>query len=337
MSNHGKYSRSSLNSGGFTKKKRFYLADGSNLFRLLPPFGTMAEKGIIAKYWEVYWVEGTDGRKRPMPSILKTKSNGKGMPKTVLVADPMFDKVQSLRTKVEMLKKDKNQPEAVVNALEETLRNLNLDKAYYLNVISPSGEIGVLKLRYTAFQNLKTRLDELDKDGIDPINVGEGIIFDFKKMKDDNGKTVYPVDIATKTYRDPNTNRFVSEFQTYPIDENTLKRMDAEASDLGSLYKVLTPEEVALIATLDKRMVDRVYSRPEQVEESASEESEELEEEVSVKRPSSASPTATSAATVAQSMPAAVTQATAPKSTVSAPSSSDVQDIVNRFLNTGKV
>ena len=331
--------------GGFVGKKRFYLNDGSNLYRLLPPFASLAEKGIIAKYWEVYWVEGSDKKKRPMPSILKTKFNGKGVPKTILVPDPMYSKIEALKAQVEAMKLDPNQPEAIVKALETKLNYMNLDKAYYVNVISPSGEIGVLKLRFTAFQNLKTRLDELDKEGIDPINLGDGIVFDFKKMKDDKNKTIYPVDVATKTYRDQNTNKFVNEMQTYKIDENTLKRMESEASDLSTLYQVKTAEEVALVATLDPKMVDRVFARPVETEEEEVYD-DEIQTEVGIK-PAQTQPAAQAVQTTQVQVSTPVTPlvttvvpVTPPQQQtqlVATPSAADTQSIVDRFLTTGRV
>ena len=286
MSQHGTFSVSSLR-GGFERKKRFYLQDGSNPYRVLPPFGSLSVKNIMAKYWEVTWVEGSDKKKRPVVSVLKTKSNGKGKPKTILQRDPLLDKLAALQDSLTAMEQAGGQ-DAIVAALKEKLWNMRLDKAFYVNAISPSGEIGVLKLRYTAFQNLKTRLEELEKTGVDAINVGpqNGIVFDFKKTKDDKGKTVYPVDIMMSTYRDPNTNKLISEMQQLPIDAQVLARMDKEASDLGTLFKIVTPEEVALIATLDPKMVDRVFARPDAVEtDQGPGEEEEVQEELAVGAP----------------------------------------------------
>lgn len=342
MSQHGKFSTNSLKGGGFTRKTRFYLKDGSNLFRVLPPFGTLAEKGIIAKYYGVFWVEGTDGKKRPVPSILETKSNGKNQPKTILVRDPLLEKIEALKNSLAAMKQSGADP-AVTEALERKLYGLYLDKAYYLNVISPSGEIGVLKLRYTAFQNLKTRLEELDKDGIDPINSGKGngVVFDFKKIKDEKGKTVYPVDIAMKTYKDQATGKFISEIQQLEIDENTLKRMENEASDLNSLFRVLAPEEVALIATLDPKNVDRVFARPTAAEEAAADDGDDQDDTADY----AVGAAKTSGTATALNAGAATMRLEAPAAPVTPPAAQQgaaaqnpgVQSIVDRFLATGKV
>jgi hypothetical protein len=113
------------------------------------------------------------------------------------------------------------------------------------------------------------RLGELDAKGIDAINVGptNGIFFEFKRFKNEQGKTVYKVDPAMTSSRNPETGRPVIDYSYAPIDENVLRRMESEAFDLSSMYKTLTPEEMGLLATLDPAMVDRVLSRPDKVED----------------------------------------------------------------------
>lgn len=348
---HGKFTTSSLK-GGFARKTRFYLKDGSNPYRILPPFRSLAEKGIIAKYWEVYWLEGSDKKKRPVPSVLISKSNGKGKPKTILQRDPIADKLEALAKQVEAMEQAGGQ-DAIVAALKAKLQDLYLDKAYYVNAISPSGEIGVLKLRYTAFQNLKARLEELEKAGVDAINAGpgNGVVFDFQKTKDDKGKTVYPVDFAKRTYRENGSGRLMSEMQQLEIDESVLKRMETEAEDLSTVFRIITPEEVALLATFDPTMVDRVFARPDQVAEAGQDAPAEAEVETEMRAPviqRTAAPVQAQSAPVAQQTQSAPVQAqyVAPAPTPAPamqtpppPSSANpgVQSIVDRFLTTGKV
>lgn len=261
MSKFGTFStKSQKGGGGFQRKKRFNLEEGSNLYRILPPFGTLAEVGKIAQYWSVTWVPGSDGKVRPVPSIKRKKNN------QVIQNDPLEDKVEALKKNLDVLVKNGESKE-VVDKIAEKVRQLSPDKGYYLNVLTPGGEMGVLKIRYTAYQSLLSKLEELEREGVDPINtgIGNGLFFDFKKTKDERGRVVYSVDIGKKTYKDP-SGRLISEYLQSEIDDNTLKRMEKESEDLTKLYRVLDAEEVALIATLDGKTIDRVFQRPQQNE-----------------------------------------------------------------------
>lgn len=253
---YGKYSAGNLD--GRPKKNYFKVKEGSNIFRVLPPFGSLAEQGVIAKYWAAYWLPFSSGKKRAISSILQM-----GRDKRIIQDDPLYQKIETLKKSLESMKKDGTQNPAIIEALDKRVYELQVDKAYYLNAISPSGEIGLLKIKYTAFQALKERLRQLEKDGIDPINMGTGVYFDFKKAKDDHGKTVYGVDIHTKTFKSPATGKLTTELVEAVIDETTLKRMEKEAFDLTTLYKILTPEEQAAVATLDPKVMDRIFARPE--------------------------------------------------------------------------
>ena len=274
-------------------------------------------------------------------------------PKTILQRDPLADKLEALNNQVLAMEQAGGQ-DAVVAALKAKLQDLYLDKAYYVNAISPSGEIGVLKLRYTAFQNLKARLEELEKAGVDAINAGpgNGVVFDFKKTKDDKGKTVYPVDIASRTYRENGNGRLMSEMQQLEIDDSVLKRMETEAEDLSTVFRIITPEEVALIATFDPTMVDRIFARPDQVAEAGQDAPADEQIDTEVRAPvvqkTAAAPVQAQAAPVAQPAQTAPVQAqyvapaaqAAPAMQTPPPPSAanpGVQSIVDRFLTTGKV
>jgi hypothetical protein len=246
------------NGGGWVKKKRFYIEEGSNLFRLLPPFGSLAETGAIAKYYENYWLKNSAGKPFPVLSQLKMNRD-----KVILQRDPIYDAIKIKEQELAQLI-DAKADAALIDAVKQDLEGLKLDKAFYANVINPAGEIGTLKIKITAWNSLKIRLKELEQKGIDPINVGKGngIIFDFKRYKDDQGKTIYTVDIATTTKKDPNTGRAFEEMQYLELDEAVFTRMEKEAEDLTKIYRVFTPEEQALLASFDPKTVDRVMQRP---------------------------------------------------------------------------
>jgi hypothetical protein len=330
---HGKFNSSNLD-GKFKRKKRFYVEDGSNLYRVLPPFGSLAEQGVIAKFWGVYWLEDSKGGKKPVSTIEK-----RGAEKKIIQEDPIATKVAALQKGFEAAKLTNTDP-VILQALEDRIYRLQLDKAYYLNVINPANEIGVLKIKYTAFQALKEKIRKLEQDQIDPINIGTGVFFDFQKNKDDKGKVVYTVDVHQKTFKNPTTGKFTTEIVEATIDESILVRMEKEAEDLNTLYRIFSPEEQAALATLDGNVISRMFSRGEEIKE---EEGDDLEEDLTVSTSTKVSPTATVNTTAtAQTIQAAATQevtqtvVAGPKPTVAA-TPTEVQDMVSRFLNTGKI
>lgn len=253
----GKYSLGNQKSGGsFTKRKNFYIDEGSNIFRVLPPFGSLAAEGKIAKYWAITWVSASKG-KRPVVCLENKLRDG-----TIKQADPLRDKVAILTAQYKALEASGTASDEVLKQLNSVIWGLNLDKSYYLNVMSPANEIGVLKIKGTSFKALMERLTELEKMGVDPINGGmtNGIFFDFKRVKGADNKVAYTVDFHYRMSKDPATGRVVSEMVQAPIDEATLEdRMKKEASDLSKLFTPKTLEEVAQIATLDPKNIDRVF------------------------------------------------------------------------------
>ncbi|HUM41641.1 MAG TPA: hypothetical protein PKI14_01670 [Fervidobacterium sp.] len=272
MSKVGSFSIGNLNSNGskFVKTKNFYLADGSNLYRILPPFGSQTQTGAIAKFWEIYWVQGATSKK-PVVSIRKT-----GKDKVVLQADPLEDAIAAKKNELAELE-TKGAPARVIESLKSMLQNLNADKSYYLNVINPAGEIGVLKIKYTGWQALKKRLEELDARGVDAINPGpdNGIVFDFKRSRDEKGKVGYTVDIASIVSKDPATNKMRVDYQYMPIDDVIIGRMEKEARDLGTLFKTLSVEEQSIVASLDPKAIDSVFTKSTKVEDDGGDEGED--------------------------------------------------------------
>lgn len=324
----GKYDPRKLD--GFTKKNRFYVKkDQNNIYRLLPPFGSLRESQSIVKYWAVYWLKNSKGQKRAVPMIYKADQN-----KRVIQADPLKEKIDMLSKNLDAAKASGNTPKAVLDSLSETVRSLYVDKSYYVNVVTPTGEIGSLKLKYTAYQALKTRLRELEKDGIDPVNQGVGVYFNFKREVDDKGKTVYSVDVHRRTYKNPETGRLQTETVEAIVDENTIKRMSAEAFDLGTLYKVFTPEEQGALATLDPKVVDRLFARPDTVGED-DEQAVLEDEEVLVIGTQSTEQLQALAKTTTEASSQAATAVNTPAQGAVSPG--DFDRFMNDFLSTGQI
>jgi hypothetical protein len=316
--------------GGYIKKKRFYIEEGSNLYRVLPPFGSLAEKSAIAKYHEIIWLKNSAGKKFPVSS-----KQVMGKDRVILKRDPIIDAINAKKQEFEMLKTN-GADAALVNAMKEEIDGMNVDKAFYVNAMNPAGEIGVLKVKITAWNDLKTRLIELEKQGVDPINVGQGngIVFDFKKQKDDKGKISYRVDVATRNSKDPATGRIKSEYQYLELDEALYTRMEKESEDLTKLYRDMTDEEQNLLASLDPKTVDRVFQRGQAVTTGEDALETVTAEEAEYVAPAPVKKATVQASTGTQQTSIGVTEPT--QTTYVAPQA-QVNDKVKAFLNSRKV
>lgn len=261
--------------GTFHRRKYFDVEEGvSNVYRVLPPWKTLAKDGRISQYWAIHFgFLGTDKKNRPIPCIQR-----KGKEGDIKTHCPLCDKISVLRNSLTTLEAAGQTNPSVLETLRAKVKSLSTNKAYHVNAMNPAGEIGVLQLKITSHGALLTRLNELSDIGLDAINLGPnaGFFFDFKRNKDEKGKTVYTVDIATKITK--TAGGVTSEYRSAPIDDLILKRMETEAADLTKLYKILGPEELALVATLDPVNIDRVFARPAKVEEATAAEAEDAPE-----------------------------------------------------------
>jgi hypothetical protein len=324
----GKYDPDALNGKSFKKRKYFKIEENkSNIFRILPPYGA----NNIYAFHQIFWLKGASGKSRPVSSLLKM-----GRDRTIIQRCPIYDKVEALKVQLAAISNDPNYDQNLIKAKKEQLNSLRLQKGYYMNVMDQAGDIGVLRVPYTAYQSLKKKLETLKAEGVDPINPGpqNGVFFDFKRYKDEKGKTIYEVEISQKTRRDETTGRMVKEYNWAPIDETVIKRLESEGAELSTMYRALSMQEMNLLATLDPVTIDSVFANPENSaeEEFGADDYEETEGGTATAT-ATVGATAQTAAPVAQATQTAATQ---PASTNTAAMRVDTQvsndDLVNQFL-----
>lgn len=255
----------------FSRRKTFYLKDGSNLYRVLPPAKSLADKNKIAQYWSVLWLTDSRGKKRPVASIFRKNKD------VILQYDPLLTRMEEMQKQLSAAIAANENP-ATVLALKENLKRIRNNKFYALNVLDASGALGVLEIPYTSYQNLDTRIRELQTNGMDAIGIGpdKGIFFDFKKLKDEKGRTVYPVDPAVRTGKDA-SGQFVMNYIRLALSEEEAGRIGEQVEDLTKLYRELTVEQQTALATMDQRVFDAVFARP--VNQAVEEEQEAPAEE----------------------------------------------------------
>lgn len=252
-------------------KKRFYLQEGSNIYRVLPPAHSLASVGKISQFWSIIWLTAPNGKKYPVPSILKKGKDG-----TILERDPLIDKIEQIN---EQLKKAVAMGDThAINELKELQKKIFNKKFYAVNAMNQSGEVGVLSIPYTAYQSFKTKLKELYDNGIDAIGIGadKGLFFDFKRSRDERGRTMYSVEVATKVIK---TDAGPSAmYIRAPITEEEAKSLANQVEDLTKLYKSISSSEMSLLTSLSQEAFDAVFGRGSDGEKV--EEDEETQENV---------------------------------------------------------
>lgn len=253
------------------RPKRFYLKDGSNMYRVLPPVKSLQEKNKIAQYWSMFWLTDTQNRKRPVASILRKQKD------QILQDDPVLTRLEQMQVELNNAVAS-NAPPVTIQILKENLKRILHKKFYAVNALSPSGELGVLELPYTSYQNFENRQRELWTQGIDAVGIGpdKGVFFDFKKLKDERGRTVYPVDVATKTTKDALGN-FVVTYIRSPLSPEEASSLAERAEDLTTLFTEHSYEAMQALATLSQQAFDAVFqrSKPSEDEGPVSEETQE--------------------------------------------------------------
>jgi hypothetical protein len=266
-----------------TTKKRFKIEDGDNVYRILPPMGELAEKGIWAKYYSVVWgYKNSAGKAKPFvdPSE-RNRSNG--MMEKVSAA---LARRQKLESQKEQMKKAGATPEQLKQT-NEILMNFNIESKYYVNAVNLKGEIGLLKIGSKAYRalvgdkkkNEKGLIDRLLDRNIDPISsLDNGRYFNF--FRQGTGlNTTYTVTVYQENV--VINGQEYQQDKVHVIDDALIRRLEKEAYNLGKLFPTPSLEEVERIVKEGPTAVDAILGGTT-VEEVVAEDSEEMAVEETV-------------------------------------------------------
>lgn len=229
---------------------------GPNIYRVLPPFGSLAATGKWAYYESIIWgFKGTNGKQKPFRSILK--KNRKGMIEQddpaitwiMKVAKKKADRLEELKADVDSGKITKEEAAAKVQPLTDFLDQYRNEKFFTLNVMRPDGAIGKLKIKIRLKQALDALFQELiENEGVNPIKPDEGVWVNFKRtgqMRDTQYSCEAVYDVITEGKKRMKTLR------PAPLTEEHLERMKTESFDLAVSFRSV-PDGYDGI----KRMVD---------------------------------------------------------------------------------
>lgn len=238
--------------------------DQPNIYRILPPFGTLSQTGKWAFYEAVVWgFKGTNGKHRPFRSI---QQKNKGM---ITQSDPAvswIEKHVAQRTKmIESLKgegKSKEQIQKAVEPLTEFTEQFRVDKFFTVNAMRPDGVIGKLKLKISAKKAYDALCKQLlEEEQVNPISASQGVWVDFRKTGE-GLQTTYAANVVYDV--EMQGTRKVKVLKPAALTPADLEKMKTDAFDLTKSFKDLTFEQIDSLVKSngDPEVVDSIFGAP---------------------------------------------------------------------------
>lgn len=247
---------------GGNQKNFFKLEEGDNVYRILPPLGSLAEKGIWFKYYAIEWgYKNSEGKTKLFqdPRVVNRET---GMVEVESAAHLRREALKKKFSEVtEAFKAGKASKEDVVEARNMTMK-YNLEKKYHVNAVNLKGEIGLLKIGYKAMKSLEAQIKKLRDEGIDALGMENGIYFNIER----SGKgrdTLYQVTVYTEKV-EANVNgetQLIDRRKTHTMDDAFIARLDDEAFELDNMYPAPTAEEVEQIVNGGPEALDAVFAK----------------------------------------------------------------------------
>lgn len=256
---------------GLKKKNKWNVEDNEkgdavNIYRILPPFGALAEDGRWAFFDKVHWgYKDSNGWSRNFRCIkevdFKTKMVKQACPECDLIEKTLKKKDAFIEQQKANGLSDEQAKEAA-KPLSEWLKSHNLDKKWYINVKNQKGEVGRLKVAHKHFQALQVVIEDLLKKGIEPIDVNGGVWFNFKRTG--RGlQTQHFVYVDTEAITLPD-GRKVQGDKPAPLTPDDLAKMQKDAYELNTMFTDLTFEKIKRLVdgNGDQSVVDAVFAAP---------------------------------------------------------------------------
>jgi hypothetical protein len=263
-----------VSNGG--KKKQFKLVDGSNVFAVMPPAHSLAEKGYFSVFYKIEWgYKNSQNHNKPFQDCRVVNYKTK-MVEVESAAHVYREQLNAQKAAIKEYK-DKimtmarngqataDQVQQAVDAekkVVELCKQFNLEKKHYLNVMNLKGEVGLLKIGHKAKLALDAARAKLLAEGVESIGL-TGVFFDFNKS------------CATGNFQDITTTVnpyqeniqavvngavvMVKQNKTYDIT-NMADRVHSECWELANMYPVLTSDQIDQIVKGGPAAVDVILA-----------------------------------------------------------------------------
>lgn len=234
---------------------RHKVKSGSNIFRILPPFGDNSN-GYPYRKWQIIWglTDPASGRSRPFASSLMSEKR-----------DPVVEFVDSLRGRLDEMKAElmtRGLDEKAVMKhpkfarLAQFIRDLTPKTTYLYNAADKAGVIGLLELKATAHKKMKACMNDYIRDyNQDPTSLNSeeddsGVWFNVTRSGE-GFDTEYDVQKVQTKQKVGGAVSFVDDRTALP--EAVVQNFDNLAYDLSAVYKTNSYDDLneILQANLD--------------------------------------------------------------------------------------
>jgi hypothetical protein len=228
-----------------SSKKHFKIVDNDNVYRILPPMGSLADDGRWSKYYSIVWgYKNAEGKSVPFADCRKTNYRTK----MVEIESAAYVRSEKIKAQyADLLKKERDGEPVdakMLEKLQELSEQFNIDNKHYVNAVNLQGEIGVLKLGAKAKALLEEEIKLLMAKGVDPLSVENGRYFNIRRTGR-GFQTQYQVTVYKEQRM---VDGELAEFpKVHKMDDAFLARLETEAADLGKLYIQASQEQVERI------------------------------------------------------------------------------------------
>jgi hypothetical protein len=242
------------------KKNFFKVKDGSQEYRILPPFAELAKEGRWAVYESVHWgYKDSNGKFKIFRCIQQKK--GTMISKECPECSSIAAKTKARDAKKEELQKkgkNANEIKELLTPFNDWLQAHNNQRCWYVNAMNSAGEIGRLEIKHTCYQALMAEIRELLKKGIDPLDPAKGVWFKFTRTGMGRD-TKYKVDVAKEVVTVNGDELMRTKFA--PLTPDVLERMQSEAWLLKDMFTSLDFDQVKRLVESggDPSVTDSVF------------------------------------------------------------------------------
>lgn len=275
MANRDMFGAAKHGGGGY---KSFRLQPGSNLYRIGPPFKSLAAAGKWFNYTKQHFgYRGAGDEQNPKGRIrtFVCPEEIDRQTEMVKVECKECNKIREMTALVESrvagLKaegKNEAQIETLVGPVKAWLKEHNLDKKYITLAKNENSEWGVLSLPYKA----KSALDIVIKkcrgeEGFDPLDMDKGCWINFTR-EGEGFKTQYLAEAATETVIVD--GKRAKSIKMDGLTDADFDQIAASCPDLTTVGRRLSQEQIAQLVECngDPEEVDRIFNSGTRVEKS---------------------------------------------------------------------